>query len=74
MAHTHSCLLVHAVFSTCERRPWLDDDLRADLHAYLGGIARELDATALAINGTADHVHLLFRSRPGTRGRRWCAS
>lgn len=65
MAHTHSCLLVHVVFSTRERRPWLDDDhLRADLHAYLGGIARELDATALAINGTADHVHLLLSLSP----------
>ena len=64
MAHTHSCLLVHVVFSTCERRPWIDENFRADLHAYLGGIARQLGAVALAVNGMADHVHLLLSLLP----------
>jgi putative transposase len=32
---------------------------RDDLHAYLGGIVRELNGTAKACGGTADHVHLL---------------
>ena len=64
MAHTHACLLVHVVFSTAERRPWLDKDFRADVHAYLGGIARALDVTALGINGPADHVHLLLSLSP----------
>ena len=66
MAHTHFCLLVHVVFSTKERRPWIDEaeNLRADLHAYLGGIARQLDAPALGVNGPADHVHLLLSLSP----------
>ncbi len=64
MAHTLTLLLTHVVFSTKERRPWLDDTLHADTFAYLGGIARETGATALAINGTADHVHLLVSCPP----------
>ncbi len=39
-------------------------EIRADLFAYLGGIVREMHGTALIINGTADHVHMLIRIRP----------
>ncbi len=35
-------------------------DIRGDVHAYLGGIVREEGGTAVAIGGTADHVHLLM--------------
>jgi putative transposase len=38
--------------------------MASDLFAYLGGIVREMQATALIINGTADHVHMLVRMRP----------
>jgi putative transposase len=61
MAHTFTDLLIHAVFSTSERRPFLSGAIRSDVHAYVGGILRELDALPLAIGGTADHVHLLTR-------------
>ena len=64
MAHTFAFLLVHVVFSTKERRPWLDESTRPAMHAYLGGIARELDAPALAVNGTTDHVHLFLSVAP----------
>jgi len=39
-------------------------EFRKDLFAYLGGIIREMQGTALIINGAADHVHLLVRIRP----------
>ncbi len=39
-------------------------EIRAELFAYLGGIIREMSGTALIINGTADHVHMLLRIRP----------
>ena len=35
--------------------PW-----REELHAYIGGILREIDATALSIGGPGDHVHVLL--------------
>jgi len=56
--------LLHLIFSTQRRRPLIKPDFRADLFAYLGGIIREIQGTALIINGTADHVHILVRIRP----------
>jgi putative transposase len=64
MAHTAANVIVHLIFSTKGRRPLITSDLRPNLFAYLGGIVREMQAVALIINGTADHVHLLVRIRP----------
>lgn len=61
VAHTFTNLLTHFVFSTSERVPFLSDGVRSDVHAYIGGILRELKAIPIAIGGTADHVHLLTR-------------
>ncbi len=62
MPQSLSAVYLHAVFSTKERRPFLDDvALRTELHAYLGGISRQLECPPLMIGGVADHVHLLAR-------------
>jgi REP element-mobilizing transposase RayT len=42
----------------------IDSELEGRLWPYLGGIARENRMRALAIGGTADHVHALL-SLPG---------
>ena len=60
MGHTYSKLMVHVVFSTKDRAPTLDSELKPRLFAYMGGIVRELGGTALLINGPADHVHILM--------------
>ena len=52
------------IFSTRERHPLIETGFRSELFAYLGGIVREMRGTALIINGTADHVHMLVRTRP----------
>jgi putative transposase len=52
------------IFSTHGRRALIKSDFRADLFAYLGGIIREMGGTALIVNGTTDHVHMLVRIRP----------
>ena len=61
MAHTYTSLLIHVIFSTSGRAPLLTGEMRPEVHAYLGGILRELDAIPIAIGGTADHLHLLTR-------------
>ena len=63
--HSFNSCLMHCVFSTKGRRPWLTAVIRERLWPYLGGIARENDVKALAIGGVADHVHLLL-SLPAT--------
>ncbi len=55
-------IYLHLVFSTKDRRPFLQNaELRDELHNYLGGICRNLDAPSLIIGGVEDHVHLLCR-------------
>jgi putative transposase len=61
MAHTFTSILVHAIFSTSGRAPSLAESIRPEMHAYLGGILRQLRAVPIVIGGTADHVHLLAR-------------
>src|SRR5437660_11841907 len=57
-------IVAHLIFSTKGREPLIRPEIRADLVAYLGDIIREMRGTALIINGTADHVHVLARIRP----------
>jgi len=64
LSHTSGNILLHLIFSTQGRRPVIKPEFRKDLFAYLGGIIREMQGTALIINGAADHVHLLVRIRP----------
>jgi putative transposase len=59
MAHTFTNLLTHIIFSTKDRMPTLEPDLKERLFPYMGGIFRELGATPLLINGPTDHVHVL---------------
>lgn len=63
--HSFTSVLVHCVWTTKNREPLLSSDLRERLWPYLGGIAREKNIKALAIGGTADHVHMLI-SLPST--------
>ena len=61
MSQSLSCLLVHLIFSTKERHPFLaQNELMLRTHAYLGGILRESSCPSLTIGGTADHVHVFF--------------
>ncbi|MDT4897183.1 MAG: REP-associated tyrosine transposase [Acidobacteriota bacterium] len=64
MAHTFTNLLAHIIFSTKDRAPFIDMELKPELHAYLGGMVREIKGKAYSINGTADHVHLLISLPP----------
>ena len=62
MPQSLSSLLVHLIFSTKDRYPFLGkSDPLSRTHAYLGGILRELQCPSIAIGGTADHVHAFFQ-------------
>jgi len=60
MSQSLAKILVHAVFSTKERRPLLRDKaIREELHRYLGGILANHDCQPIIVGGVEDHVHLL---------------
>jgi REP element-mobilizing transposase RayT len=48
------------VFSTKNRRPFLDEEIQSRLHAYLATIIRNIDSPFVVVGGVADHVHILF--------------
>jgi putative transposase len=64
MSRTFTNLLTHIIFSTKDRMPVIEQQLRHELYAYLGGLTRELKGRSYGINGTADHVHLLVSLPP----------
>ncbi len=60
MASTHLSLHYHVIFSSKDRVPTIAAAWRERLHAYLGGVVRNVAGVPEAIGGTADHVHLLI--------------
>ncbi len=60
MAQSLTKNLVHLVFSTKNRACLIHDDLRADLHAYIATVLKNMECPALIINSVEDHVHILF--------------
>lgn len=64
MPSTHTGLHYHLVFSTKDRVPLIGKDWQDKLHAYLGGIIRNLGGVPVAVGGVADHVHLLIGLKP----------
>ena len=59
MPSTHLSLHYHIIFSTKGRRRIIAETWREDLHAYMGGIVRDVGAVAGCIGGPGDHVHAL---------------
>ena len=62
MPQSLSNVLIHLVYSTKHRKPWLrDTDLRSELYAYNATILKnDVHSPALIIGGVEDHVHLLI--------------
>lgn len=61
MPQSLSQVIVHLVFSTKNREPWLDPSLRPRLHAYLATLCRDRACEAYRVGGVADHVHIGLR-------------
>jgi putative transposase len=64
MPGTYSQLLLHVVFSTKGRTPWIVGDVADRLYPYIGGIVRAEKGVLYDIGGVEDHVHLYLRWRP----------
>jgi REP element-mobilizing transposase RayT len=67
MPSTHTSLHYHLIFATKDREPLIAKPWRPELHSYLGGIIKGLDAHPQGIGGVADHVHLLVSLKPTHR-------
>ena len=52
--------LIHLIYSTKDRDPFLSPEIRSNLFKYKACILKEWKSPALVIGGVADHVHVLF--------------
>ena len=59
MPQSLSKVILHIVFSTKDREPWLSLDVRARMHAYLATVCRDLGADVVRVGGVANHVHIV---------------
>lgn len=58
MAQSLSNVLLHLIFSTKCRRPWIKTEIDEDLAKYIAGTCRKLDCPSHKIGGTDDHLHI----------------
>ena len=64
MANTYSNLFYHIVFSTKGRISFIDRQIEERIWAYIGGIARKREMTALQVGGIENHIHVLVLAKP----------
>jgi putative transposase len=53
-------ILVHCVFSTKNRANLITPEIESDLYGYITGIVQNNRSKLIAINGTANHIHMLI--------------
>ncbi|MBF0274338.1 MAG: IS200/IS605 family transposase [Nitrospinae bacterium] len=61
MPQSLSKILVHIVFSTKSRRPFIKEPIQKELYAYMATILKGCESPAIIIGGVDDHVHILCR-------------
>ena len=64
MPGTYSQLLLHVVFSTKSRTPWITGEIVERLYPFIGGIVRAEKGVLYDIGGVEDHLHMYLRWRP----------
>ena len=64
MPHAFTNHHVHLVFSTKGRVKLIPSALQPETWSYLAGICRNTGLVPVAINGMADHAHVLFHLPP----------
>jgi REP element-mobilizing transposase RayT len=61
MPQSLSQMLIHVVFSTKHRQPFITEKIEPELHAYIAKILYdECYSPALIIGGDKDHIHILL--------------
>ncbi len=60
MPQSLSNVLVHLIFSTKLRYPYIDKRIIKELHHYMVGIVRTYDVFVHEIGDIEDHVHILI--------------
>jgi putative transposase len=59
MSSTHLSIHFHLIFGTKNHEAIIAPEWRSHLHGYIGGVLTGQGATAEAVGGVEDHVHIL---------------
>ncbi|HEY6352390.1 MAG TPA: IS200/IS605 family transposase [Candidatus Angelobacter sp.] len=60
MSHTFARIHIHLIFSTKQREKLIPQEIQSRLWAYMASICHNKGIEPIAINGTDNHVHVLF--------------
>lgn len=58
MAQSLSNILLHIVFSTKNRQPFIDESIERELFKYVATVARTLHCPTHGIGAADDHIHI----------------
>jgi putative transposase len=61
MSQSLSDIILHIVFSTKNRQPWIQLSIEEELYRYICGVCRNLSCPIIKINGVEDHIHILLQ-------------
>ncbi len=65
MSHSLLKIWIHAIFGTKDRTFLIKNTFEAQLHAHIKEkLEKELDCKVRIINGTEDHIHILYLLSP----------
>lgn len=64
MSNTFSQIYIQLVFAVKGRENLISSAWEKELFKYITGIVRNKDQKMLAINGVADHIHILIGMKP----------
>jgi putative transposase len=59
MSQSLANILLHVIFSTKNRTPWLPVEIEPELHPYLASICRDHHCPSHEIGGAEDHIHIV---------------
>lgn len=64
MANTYTKIYIHCVFAVKGRQNLISKRWKDELYKYITGIVSNENQKLIAINGIADHVHILLGIKP----------
>jgi REP element-mobilizing transposase RayT len=64
MPESYSELYIHGVWTTMDRLPLLDKEIKPEVYNTIQDQCRKLNAEVVALDGTEDHLHLLVQIPP----------
>lgn len=64
MPHSYHSIWIHAIWSTKNRKPFIQSNIEQKIHNYMREQFQKSGCPVRIINGMPDHVHCLFLLNP----------